>query len=133
MSKYNEKVRNQILNLFNSTNDIAKVEVKSSRLSSSIYSIHFWHRFTELLYSEKDYVLFTIALPTDIDHGIFDKIENQIKKVSSDLGKYDKVKIGYRLDPTLVEEISGTRVDGLSITTNAGEMLSFEACKAVEK
>lgn len=131
MSKFNEHTRNQILHLFNSTTDIVKVEVKSSRLSSSIFSIQFWHRFAELLYSEKDWVYFVFVLPTNIDHSIFDKIESQLKKVASDLGEYNKVKISYHLDPELMEDVSGKRVDGIALTTSAGERLAFEAAKVL--
>lgn len=132
MSKYSIQARNQILNLFSLTNNINEVEVKSSRLSSAIYSIHFWHRFTELLYDKNNFVKFIIHLPTNIDYNIFDKIENQIKKLTSNLGQYDRTKISYFLDPGIVENLTGYRVDGITIFTKSGETLTFETTKIID-
>lgn len=132
MSNYSQKTRHQILDLFSSTNDINHVEIKTSRLSSSIFSIHFWYRFTELLYNDEQNVTFIFRMPLDIDKNIFEKIENQIKKLSSELGEYNKTKIGYILDPTINEAYTNQRIDGISITNNSGITLKFEALKEIE-
>ena len=58
---------------FLSRPDLKFVDIKSSRLSSSVFSKSFWKRFVELLMDEENFIVFTFVLPTNINTNVLRK------------------------------------------------------------
>lgn len=126
MSHYSEDARSHILDLL-TTKNIRFVDIKSSRLSSSIFSVLFWKKVTELLFDEENFVLFNFVLPTNINMNVFEKIDQKIKVITNK--EYNKTKIKYTLTPIYNEDETGVRVDGITIITKDATRFDFETSR----